>query len=383
MSHGITQRPTEAVIDLNALAFNFHSSRSFVGTDVKYMAVVKADAYGHGAIECARRLEADGIDWFGVAIPEEGVEIRKAGVKTPILCLGSFWPGQEELLFEYGLTTVIYDIERARHLSRFAADKGTVDIHVKIDTGMHRVGVDFSEADAFANELKTFTNLRVNGLLTHFSSAENPREDDFTALQIQRFKEACEIFRKAGHDPEWLDMANSPAAIAHADSRGNMVRLGGALYGLLDDIMPEKTPLPELKPVLSLRSQIAYVRHVPAGETLGYGRIYRTDRDSRIALLPIGYADGYPRGLSNRGKAWVNGHLVPVVGRISMDWTFLDVTDAGNVQIGDEVYIIGGLNAAVRAADLARELDTIGYEITCGISPRVCRRYIGGEASAR
>jgi alanine racemase len=383
MSHGITQRPTEAVIDLNALAFNFHSTRSLVGTDVKYMAVVKADAYGHGAIECARRLEADGIDWFGVAIPEEGVEIRKAGVKTPILCLGSFWPGQEELLFEYGLTTVIYDIERARHLSRFAADKGTVDIHVKIDTGMHRVGVDFSEADAFANELKTFTNLRVNGLLTHFSSAENPREDDFTALQIQRFKEACEIFRKAGHDPEWLDMANSPAAIAHADSRGNMVRLGGALYGLLDDIMPEKTPLPELKPVLSLRSQIAYVRHVPAGETLGYGRIYRTDRDSRIALLPIGYADGYPRGLSNRGKAWVNGHLVPVVGRISMDWTFLDVTDAGNVQIGDEVYIIGGLNAAVRAADLARELDTIGYEITCGISPRVCRRYIGGEASAR
>jgi len=383
MSHGITQRPTEAVIDLNALAFNFHSTRSLVGTDVKYMAVVKADAYGHGAIECARRLEADGIDWFGVAIPEEGVEIRKAGVKTPILCLGSFWPGQEELLFEYGLTTVIYDIERARHLSRFAADKGTVDIHVKIDTGMHRVGVDFSEADAFANELKTFTNLRVNGLLTHFSSAENPREDDFTALQIQRFKEACEIFRKAGHDPEWLDMANSPAAIAHADSRGNMVRLGGALYGLLDDIMPEKTPLPELKPVLSLRSQIAYVRHVPAGETLGYGRIYRTDRDSRIALLPIGYADGYPRGLSNRGKAWVNGHLVPVVGRISMDWTFLDVTDAGNVQIGDEVYMIGGLNAAVRAADMARELDTIGYEITCGISPRVCRRYIGGEASAR
>ena len=383
MSHGITKRPTEAVIDLNALAFNFHSSRSFVGTDLKYMAVVKADAYGHGAIECARRLEADGIDWFGVAIPEEGVEIRKAGVKTPILCLGSFWPGQEELLFEYGLTTVIYDIERARHLSRFAADKGTVDIHVKIDTGMHRVGVDFSEADAFANELKTFTNLRVNGLLTHFSSAENPREDDFTALQIQRFKEACEIFRKAGHDPEWLDMANSPAAIAHADSRGNMVRLGGALYGLLDDIMPEKTPLPELKPVLSLRSQIAYVRHVPAGETLGYGRIYRTDRDSRIALLPIGYADGYPRGLSNRGKAWVNGHLVPVVGRISMDWTFLDVTDAGNVQIGDEVYMIGGLNAAVRAADMARELDTIGYEITCGISPRVCRRYIGGEASAR
>ena len=382
MSQGITQRPTEAVIDLNALAFNFHSSRSFVGTNVKYMAVVKADAYGHGAVECARRLEAEGIDWFGVAIPEEGVAIRRARVKTPILCLGSFWPGQEELLFEYGLTTVIYDIERAHQLSQFAAEKAlTVDIHIKIDTGMHRVGVDFRGAEAFANEMKAFSNLRVNGLLTHFSSAENPKEDDFTALQIQRFSEACDIFRKAGHNPQWLDMANSPGAIAHPDSRGNMVRLGGALYGLLDDIMPEAIPQPELTPVLSLRSRIAYIRDVPAGETLGYGRIFRTDRDSRIALLPIGYADGYPRGLSNRGKAWINGHLVPVVGRISMDWTFLDVTDAGNVQIGDEVYLIGGPNAAVKAADLARELDTIGYEITCGISPRVCRRYIGGEAS--
>lgn len=383
MTYGINQRPTEAVIDLNALAFNFHSSRSFIGPDVKYMAVVKADAYGHGAVECARRLEAEGIDWFGVAIPEEGVEIRKAGVKTPILCLGSFWPGQEELLFEYGLTTVIYDIGRARSLSQCVADKGSeVDIHVKIDTGMHRVGVDFREVEAFAHELKSLENLRIDGLLTHFSSAEDPQEDDFTGLQIQRFREACEIFRKAGHDPEWLDMANSPGAIAHPDSRGNMVRLGGALYGLIDDIIPETTPQPELKPVLSLRSRIAYVRHVPAGETLGYGRIFRTDRDSLIALVPIGYADGYPRGLSNRGKAWVNGHLVPVIGRISMDWTFLDVTDVANVQIGDDVYLIGGDNAAVRAADLARELDTIGYEITCGISPRVCRRYIGREASA-
>jgi alanine racemase len=160
-----------------------------------------------------------------------------------------------------------------------------------------------------------------------------------------------------------------------------MVRIGGALYGLLDDIMPQNTPQPQLKPVLSLRSRISYVRRVPAGETLGYGRTFRTERDSLVALLPIGYADGYPRGLSNRGKAWVNGHLVPVIGRISMDWTFLDVTDVGNVQIGDEVYLIGGNNGAVKAADLARELDTIGYEITCGISPRVCRRYIGGDAS--
>ena len=385
MNRVIKQRPTEAVIDLDALASNFHSSRAFIGPDVKCMAVVKADAYGHGAIECARRLEAEGIDWFGVAIPEEGFEIRKAGVKTPILCLGSFWPGQEGLLVEYDLSPVVYEIETAKGLAQFASAKGmNIDVHVKIDTGMHRLGVDFRLVKEFAEQLKTFENLRVTGLLTHFSSAEDPLENDFTGLQVKRFNEACDLFRRAGHDPEWLDLANSPGAISHPKSRGNMVRIGGALYGLLDDIMPKLTPQPVLKPVLSLRSQIAYVRSVAAGETLGYGRAFETTRDSLIALVPIGYADGYPRGLSNRGRAWIKGNMASVVGRISMDWTFLDVTDISGVQTGDEVYLIGGGEShAVRAADLAREIGTIGYEITCGISPRVCRRYIGAENGVR
>src|SRR4051812_22638136 len=156
-------RPTESVIDLDALAFNFHSSKAFIGPELKYMAVVKADGYGHGAVECSRRLEAEGIDWFGVAIPEEGVAIRQAGVKTPILCLGSYWPGQQDLLMEYGLTPVIYDIGPARVLNDLAAASGTspFDIHVKIDTGMHRVGVDFRQAEAFARELKQLTNLHI------------------------------------------------------------------------------------------------------------------------------------------------------------------------------------------------------------------------------
>lgn len=374
------KRPTRAYVDLDALAFNFQASKKFIGDDVQYMAVVKADAYGHGAVTCARRLESEGVDWFGVAIPEEGVELRHAGIKSPILCLGSFWPGQEKLLFENNLTPVVYDPQIALVLDRFAAEhNSTLDIHVKIDTGMGRVGCRYEEVDQFAVALRQTGNLKVTGLLTHLASAENPDETAFTDLQIERFNTACDVFRAAGHEPNWFDLANSPGAIRHPNSRGNLVRLGGALYGLLEDILTKGTERPSLKPVLSLSSRIAHVKKVPSGETLGYGRTFTTTRDSLIALVPIGYADGYPRGLSNVGKAFVNGHIVPVVGRISMDWTLLDVTDADDVSTNDEVFLIGGENEhAIKAADLARELETIGYEITCGISPRVPRIFKQG-----
>lgn len=372
------KRPTQAYIDLDALAFNFHSSKNFVGQDIKIMAVVKADGYGHGAAACAVRLDAEGVDWFGVAIPEEGVEIREAGVKCPILCLGSFWPGQEKLLFEYNLTPVIYDLEIAKILSQFAAKLGRrIDVHIKVDTGMGRVGIDHRDAHEFARELIGCKELKVTGLLTHFSSAEDPKENEFTRLQIERFDAASAAFISAGHKPELFDLANSPGAIAHPESRRNLVRLGGALYGLTDDILQRETPQPELKPVLSLKSRIAHLRQVLTGETLGYGRTFETKRDSVIALIPIGYADGYPRGLSNRGKVYINGHIVPVVGRISMDWTLVDVTDIPNVAVGNEIFLIGGgENHAIKASDLARELGTIGYEITCDISPRVPRIFI-------
>lgn len=372
------KRPTQAYIDLDALAFNLHSSRKFIGPDVKIMAVVKADGYGHGAVACALKLEAEGVDWLGVAIPEEGCELRKAGITVPILCLGSFWPGQEDILFQHDLTPVIYDLKIARLLAERAAElKRTVDVHVKIDTGMGRVGIDHRTAAEFARELKIIKELNVAGLLTHFASAEDPEEKAFTNLQIERFENACDAFREAGHAPQWLDLANSPGAIRHPNSRGNMVRLGGALYGLLDDILTPDTERPALMPVLSLSSRIAHLKNVRPGETLGYGRTFSTTRDSIIALIPIGYADGYPRGLSNCGKAYVKGSLVPVVGRISMDWTLLDVTDVSNISVGDEVFLIGGgAGHAIKASDLAREIGTIGYEITCGISPRVPRIFL-------
>lgn len=372
-TNNIIIRPTVAHIDLNALSANFHNTKSFVGNDLKYMGVVKANAYGHGAVRCALRLEDEGVDWFGVAIPEEGIELRSAGVTRPILCFGSFWGGSEKLIIDYGLTPVVYDLSTAEDLNNFAsAHKYTIDIHVKIDTGMGRVGIRFEDAAEFAEKLFKLTNLRTAGLLTHFASAESDSDKAFTALQISRFNDACEIFRKAGHTPDWFSMANSPGAIRHPDSRGNLVRLGGALFGLLDDILPPGSARPELVPVLSLRSRIAQVKKVLAGESLGYGRTFVAQRDSLIGLVPIGYADGYPRGLSNRGRALVNGVEVPVVGRISMDWILLDVTDVTDIAADDEIILIGD---KITAGELARELGTIGYEMTCGLSKRVPRIY--------
>ncbi|CAN5387477.1 alanine racemase [soil metagenome] len=364
-------RPTYARIDLDALAFNFKSAKRFIGPDLTYMAVVKADAYGHGAVECSRRLEAEGVEWFGVAIPEEGIELRMAGIKSPILCLGSFWPGQEQLIVENDLTPVIYSRDAAISLNNYASERGiSVDCHVKIDTGMGRVGVRYTEAADFADLLKPLTNLNISGLMTHFASAENPNESDFTGLQIERFDAAVKVFRDRGFEPRWIDLANSPGGIMHPESRGNLIRLGGALFGLLDDILPLYTAGPELRHVMSLRSEIAHIKSVPAGESLGYGRTFFTERDTLIALVPIGYADGYPRGLSNHGKAIVRGADTPIVGRISMDWTLIDVTDVPGVAVGDEAVLIGN---AMTASDIARVVGTIGYEITCGISPRVPR----------
>jgi len=366
-------RPTAAYVNLDAIARNFHSTKEFVGNDLKYMAVVKANAYGHGAIGCSERLEFEGVDWFGVVIPEEGVELREAGITRPILCLGSFWPGQEPLIVQNQLTPVVYDKRTASNLNAYAANCGlTVNIHVKIDTGMGRVGISHMDASSFAKDLRQLTNLRVDGLLTHFAAAENPAENEFTALQINRFNKVCEAFHAAGHTPEWIDMANSPAAIRHPDSRGNLVRLGGALYGLLDDILPSDDIGPALEPILSLRSRLAHIRPVPKGESIGYGRSFVTNRDSKIGLVPIGYADGYPRALSNCSRVVVNGLYVPVVGRISMDWTLIDVTDVPDVAVGDEVVLIG---PGIKATDIAKTIGTIGYEITCGLSSRVPRIY--------
>lgn len=377
MSELVSQRPTWAEINLDNLAFNFHSVKKFVGPEPKYMAVVKADAYGHGAVECAKRLEAEGVDWFGVALPEEGVKLRQAGIRKLILCLGGFWDGQAETALNYKLTPVIYQIERARALNEVAIKRGTdIAIHVKIDTGMGRIGVRSEDVAEFAEALREFDHLRVEGLMTHFAAADDPSQNDFTDLQTKLFIVAVDAFRAKGFNPSYLDLANSPGAVAHPSARSNMVRLGGVLYGLGGDVLPPGIDKPELRPVMSVRSRIAHIKRVRAGETIGYGRTFQTQVDSLIATIPIGYQDGYTRSLSNRARVIVRGEYAPVVGRISMDWTTVDVTGIDGVAIGDEITIIGKSDGReISAEELAALTDTISYEVTCGIDRRVPRLY--------
>lgn len=368
-------RPTWAVISLANLEFNFHSVKNFIGEDIKYMAVVKADAYGHGSVECAVKLEKAGIDCFGVALPEEGLKLRKKGIKSPVICLGGFWSGQENFILDNKLTPVIYDLEAAEIFNEAAKKRNKIaPIHIKIDTGMGRIGVRYSDSEEFANSLRQFTSLNVEGLMTHFAAADDLAEKEFTDTQIKRFNQTVETFESKGFNLIYKDLANSPGAIAHKNARGNLVRLGGVLYGLGGDVLPKEIDLPLLRPVLALYTKINYLKIVPPGESLGYNRTFKTSRKSLIATIPIGYHDGFPRSLSNLGRVIINEQFAPVVGRISMDWTLVDVTDITNVKVNDEVVLIGSSGKLqIKAEALAELAKTISYEITCGINSRVTK----------
>ncbi|HEX8147338.1 MAG TPA: alanine racemase [Pyrinomonadaceae bacterium] len=370
-------RPTWAEIDLDALAWNFRAVRGRVGPGVKVMGVVKADAYGHGAAGCARRLEAEGADWFGVATPEEGFALRRAGVSRFVLSFGGFWEGQAEGCVAEGIVPVVYRLDTARALDAAARAAGVVaDIHVKFDTGMGRLGVRYDEAAEFAEALRPLRHVRVDGLMTHFAAADEPRRDCFTAEQLGRFREAVAAFRSRGFNPTYEHMANSAAALAHPETRGNMVRPGGVLYGLWRDVLPPHAGAPELRPVMSLRTRVTLLKRVHAGETLGYGCTYEAAREMTVAIVPAGYADGYARSLSNRGRVIIRGVYAPVVGRVSMDLTLVDVTGIDGVRVGEQVTMLGADGGLLLPAeDLARTAGTLSYEITCGVSARVPRRH--------
>jgi len=371
-------RPTWAEINLDNLVHNYMVSRAAMGPGVAIMPAVKADAYGHGAIECARSLEAAGAGWFGVALPEEGLALRNAGIKAPILSLGGFWEGQEESIIAHSLTPAIFRLDLLDRLNRAArASKRVVDYHLKIDTGMGRLGVPFAGLNYFLDNIAGFENVRLDGVMTHLASADNRDNHEFTEQQMSLFEQAVALVRFRGHKPRWVHEANSAGAHAYPSSRGNLVRLGGVLYGLWRDVTDRSIEPLDWRPVMSLRARIVLLKTVPAGAPIGYAGTFVTARDSRIATLAIGYEDGLRRGLSNQGKVIVREQLAPIVGRVSMDLTLVDVTEVKDATLGDEAVIIGRQGSiGITAEEIATQVGSISYEMTCGISDRVQRKYI-------
>jgi alanine racemase len=374
-------RPTWAEIDLNKLAANFQQIKQRVASTARIMAVVKANAYGHGAVECARRLAAEGADWFGVALPEEAVQLRNSGITQPVLCLAGFWPGHAAVCIQHRLTPVVYRVDMLEALNQAATEANAiVDVHVKVDTGMGRLGVRFDQIGEFAGAVERFRNVRIDGLMTHLAAADDAACRPLTLDQIRRFDDAVNAFRERGYRPTHLHLANSAGVYGHRESWGNMVRPGGVLYGLWRDVLPLSISDPRLDPVMSLYSRIIMLKWVPPGETIGYGCTFEASRRSLIATLPIGYHDGYMRGFSNRAHVIVRGVYAPVVGRVSMDLTLIDVTDIAGVELNDEVRLLGWDRRTpelkIKAEDLARIAGTLSYEVTCGVSDRVSRVYV-------
>jgi alanine racemase len=371
-------RPTWAEIHLDHLRHNFQLVKNMVGARVGVMPALKADAYGHGAIDCARTLEGEGADWFGVALPEEGAQLREAGITRPVLCLGGFWEGQEELMIARSLTPVAFRLDLLERLDRAARAVGvTANYHLKVDTGMGRLGVPRRELELFLDGAARFANLKLDGVMTHFAAADDPEATEFTEQQAVRFEQALQQIRARGHQPSWVHEANSAAIHAYPRTHGNLVRPGGVLYGLWRDVTnPSVAPL-DWRAVLSLRTRIILLKSVPANTPLGYGGTFVTGRASRIATLAVGYEDGLSRALSNCGRVLVRGQFAPIVGRISMDLTLIDVTDVEGAALNDEVVIIGsqGTNSITVEA-MAASLGTISFEVTCRISNRVPRKTV-------
>ena len=360
-------RPTWVEVDLGAIREN---ARILKPETAELIAVVKANGYGHGDVEVARAAIGGGATWVAVALVEEGLKLRGAGIEAPILVLTEFPDGSEAVALAHRLTPTLYSDAGLERL--VAAARGSVPVHVKIDTGMHRVGVwPPEEAPAFAGRVQE-AGLEVEGLFTHFARSE---EDEVTTKeQLARFLEAADGVRSAGVKPRLLHAANSGATILYPESHLDLVRPGIALYGI--EPSPGVGAHLGLRPALTWRSQVSAVKRLAAGEAISYGHRYRLERDACVATVPVGYADGYPRQLTNVGEVLIRGRRCPVAGTVTMDQLVVDCGDE-EIRLGEEVVLIGSQgNETIGADALGRLAGTIGYEIVSRIGERVPRRYV-------
>jgi alanine racemase len=378
-------RPVWAEISLEAILRNLAAIRKHVGAQRMVLAVVKSNAYGLGAVPIAKALEKAGTEWFGVTCANEAIELREAGIRRRILLLTGFWPGEETRLIKNKLTPTVSRIDDLRHLERAAAPafrgKSRMQFHLKVNTGMNRLGISPDEVDEFCRRLKKCPHIELEGTYTHFASAE-----DFTAKQTSDqellFRSCLDRMRTLGVSPGIVHMANSGAISARPSTLGDMVRPGAILYGYYQSFDPpqkkqEVMGQMPLEPCLTLRARIISLRDVPAGEAVGYAARFVTKRPSRIAVINAGYADGVVRARTNHGFALLKGKCVPLVGVISMDLTMLDVTEIPNAAVGDIVTIYGKDGAArIDVSDVAREIGTVTSDLLCALGRRVPKFYV-------
>ena len=370
-------RPTWVEIDLSAIANNTRQIKKLVGPQVRILASLKADAYGHGAVKVARTVLHNGSSMLGVATVSEAKPLREAGIDAPILVFGYVPPWQMREAVRLGLTITLYALEAAYALSRAAlALAQSVKVHVKVDTGMGRLGIRAEQVDeilALVREIQVLPGLEMEGIFTHFAMADaDARDLSHAYLQLARFQQVLLAFEREGLRPPLVHAANSAALLSLQEARFDMVRPGIALYGL--DPSTE-VPIPEdFRPALSFKTQVSQVKVIPAGEGISYGCTYKTDRPTRIAVLPVGYADGFRRAPANWGSVLLHGQDAPILGRVCMDQCIIDVSHIREARVGDEVVLIGRQGEALLTAEMvAQRLGTSNYEVVSAILARVPR----------
>jgi alanine racemase len=367
-------RPTWADIDLAALVHNLRQAEKFCLPHQRALCVVKADAYGHGAVPVSKAFQRAGVRDFAVATLEEALELRAAGITDSLLVLGGCYAGQEAAFIEHKLLPALLDPQMTLRLSAAAEQRSCqIDVHLKVDSGMGRVGFLPAQLEAFLPQLKQLKGLNIVGLMSHLACADD-LESGVTLQQQERFRALTQSLRDAGVAPRELHISNSAGLSGWDAPEATLVRPGIMLYGgLPGEGFDERL---DLQPVMHLRSCISQLRTLPKGSGVSYGHTFHTERETRVAVLPIGYADGYNRLWTNRGSAILHGQKVPLIGRVCMDWIMFDVTDVPQAKVGDCMTLLGSADGLTITGDeWAAQLDTIAYEVFCRIGNRVPRRY--------
>lgn len=361
---------------MDRLEHNYHALRNLAPYGTKFMGLVKADAYGHGAVPVAMKLEELGADYLGVACLDEAIELREAGIEMPILILGCTSSIYATELVKYDITQACYDLEYAKELSAVVSKTGSeLNIHIQCDTGMTRLGFlchedTIEKAAAEIYEAVNLPGLYAEGIFTHFSDSDGSEE--YTMMQFERFMDTIERVKELGYTFEIRHCANSAATLLYPATYLDMIRPGIVLYGHLPDAAMDPD-LCDLEPVLELKSRVATVREVPANTPVSYGRTNTLKRDSTLAVIPVGYGDGYSRGFSNKATVLINGQKAPLVGRVCMDMCMVDVTDIPGVKEGDVVILYGDHQTVEDGAGI---MNTISYELLCVMAKRIHRIYL-------